>query len=112
MASFTKLFITSLLTSSVLVGSLSASGEYANPERGQKLFATKIFNECGITCNVMAKNHTQDEWENLHKNNKVMDTLSDKCPIIGEFNKKEVQVIYEYMYEYASDSGKVAACKD
>ncbi|MEA1914785.1 MAG: hypothetical protein U9N30_05665 [Campylobacterota bacterium] len=112
MKNIKKLLIASMLTTSVLVSSSVASGEYANPAKGQKIYSKLIFNECGITCNTMAKKYTQDQWEDFYNKNQIMDILSDECPIIVKLNEKEIQVIYEYMYEHGSDSGHVAPCND
>jgi hypothetical protein len=90
----------------------SVDMEYSNPQKGQKLYSKLIYKSCGITCNDMAKKHTQEEWEQFQLNGQTMDVISDICPIVKDFNPKEVRVIYDYMYYHASDSGHVAECTD
>lgn len=86
--------------------------EYANPERGKKIYAKMFYSKCGITCEEMAKKHTQSEWENYFLNEKVGDAIGEYCPIMDELNKKEQRLVYDFMYYHASDSGHVAQCED
>ncbi len=90
----------------------SIDTEYSNPQKGQKLYSKLIFRSCGITCNTMAKKYTQDEWEKFQLEGNTMEIISDICPIVEDWNPKEVRVIYDYMYYHASDSGHVAECSD
>lgn len=109
------MFIAGCATSNQKVNTYSQKSidmEYANPQKGQKIYNKLIYKECGITCNQMAKKYTQDEWEQFQIEGQTMEVISDICPIVKEFNPKEIRVIYDYMYYHASDSGHVAECRD
>jgi len=90
----------------------SVDMEFANPQRGQKIYAKMFYTKCGITCGEMAKKHTQDEWEQFFKEKKVGEAIGEYCPIMDELNEKEQRLVYDFMYHHASDSGHVADCED
>lgn len=82
----------------------------ADAVKGQKLFIKKYKKSCGFTGGVMAKKHTQDEWESIYKSGKLNDELLKQCPKSKKSKKKYLKHMYEFFFNYASDSGNVPSC--
>jgi hypothetical protein len=56
----------------------------------------------------MAQKHTQDEWEEIQEAGKLNDEIKSIC---GKGTKdKYLPHLYDFFYEYASDSGNVPSC--
>ena len=92
----------------VVVGlSFVSTASFADAAKGQKLFIKKMKKSCGFSGGVMAKKHTQDEWKALKDAGKINDELTSICPKAKPLKKKYVSHVYDFMYNYASDSGNV-----
>lgn len=107
--------VKTVLTGLAVVALLSASAQ-ADVQKGQKLYLKKLKSKCGMNGAKMAAQHTQYEWEELKEEGKLVDALIDICPA-GEkviendkFQEKMLPHIYDFLYEYGSDSGNVPSC--
>ncbi len=105
MNKITKLAVTALLGLTVL--STTAS---ADVKKGQKLYLKKLKAPCGINGSAFAQKHTQDEWEMIHEAGKFEDEVKKICPKVRKVREKYIPHIYDFVYEYASDSGNVPSC--
>ena len=99
-----KLAIAALLGVAVL--STTAS---ADAKKGQKLYMKKMKAVCGFSGAKFAQKHTQDEWEAIKGAGKFAEEAAKICPGL-ELKDSWVQDIYDFAYEYASDSGNVPSC--
>ena len=88
--------------------SLSSTVASADIKKGQKLYSKKLKKACKITGAKMAAKHTQDQWEELMENGKLNDEIKNIC---GKGTKeKYLPHLFDFFYEYASDSGNVPSC--
>ena len=104
MTKFTKLALAALL--GLAVFSTTAS---ADVKKGQKLYMKKMKASCGFTGAKFAAKHTQDEWEAIKGAGKFAEEAAKICPGV-KLKDKYVPHIYDFAYEYASDSGNVPSC--
>jgi len=104
MTKFTKLALAALL--GLAVFSTTAS---ADVKKGQKLYMKKMKASCGFTGAKFAAKHTQDEWEAIKGAGKFAEEAAKICPGV-KIKPKYINDIYDFSYEYASDSGNVPSC--
>jgi len=104
MTKMTKLVVTALL--GLAVFSTTAS---ADAGKGQKLYMKKMKASCGFSGAKFAAKHTQGEWESIKGAGKFAEEAATLCPGL-ELKDKYVPHIYDFSYEYASDSGNVPSC--
>ena len=83
---------------------------YADAAKGQKIFIKKMKNPCGMNGGEMAVKHTQAEWKAIQDEGKLNDELLKFCPDAEPLSDKYVPHVYDFLYNYASDSGNVPAC--
>ncbi len=111
MKSFTKIAMASLLGVAVL-----STTVYADVTKGQKLYTKKLKSLCNTSGAKFAASHTQMEWETAKEEGTLTQTFTEACPGGEEmfkgdkFKKKFESHIYDFVYEYASDSGNVPSC--
>ena len=105
-----KLFST-LIASALLVGVMS-SNVMADPAKGQKIYLKKLKKACGFNGAKMSAKHTQDEWEEIKEAGKLEDEIIKLCPKVkkGYLKDKWLDDLYDFFYNYASDSGNVPSC--
>ena len=67
---------------SVLTGSLFAGGNGWSPEKGKKVFYSKIVMKCQtkITFKKIALSHTQKEWRTIIETNNFENEFQTLCP--------------------------------
>jgi len=84
----------------------------ANPAKGQKLFARKLKESCGMKGGEVAKKHTQDEWSAIEKSGKLKDEIKSICPKASDsaLKDKYIENYYDFFYNYATDSGNIPSC--
>ncbi len=84
----------------------------ANPAKGQKLFARKLKEACGINGGQVAKKHTQDEWSAIEKSGKIKEEIKKICPKASddELKDKYLENYFDFFYNFASDSGNIPSC--
>ena len=106
----------SLLLAAFVATGMFATAASADVAKGQKLYLKKLKTKCNMNGAKMAAQHTQDEWEVFMEDGKLADELSRICPngekIIqnDDFKEKIMPHIYDFLYEYGSDSGNVPSC--
>lgn len=111
MRSFSKVAMAALLGLTVLSTSV-----YADAAKGQKLYAKKLKSVCGVSGAKFAATHSQMEWETAKEDGTLTDLFIGACPAGEEviksdkFQNKFKSHIYDFVYEYANDSGNVPAC--
>lgn len=102
----TKLLKLVLAASVVMM--LTSTTASANVAKGQKLFSKKLKTACGFSGAKMATKHTQDEWEAIYEDGKLNGKIKEYCG--QETKEKYLKHLYDFFYEYASDSGNVPSC--
>jgi len=65
---------------------------------------------CGFSGGDMAKKHTQSELKSFQDAGKLNDELTRICPKSKPLKAKYVPHVYDFLYNYASDSGNVPSC--
>lgn len=100
-----KLF--TLIFAAVVGLSFVSTASFADAAKGQKIFIKKLKKPCGFDGGTMAKKHTQDEWKAIQDSGKFNDEMTKFCPKAKPLKKKYVSHVYDFMYNYASDSGNV-----
>lgn len=83
---------------------------FADAGKGQKIFIKMMKNPCGYTGGEMAKKHTQAEWKEIYEAGNLNDELLKKCPEAKPLKDNYLPHVYDFLYNYASDSGNVPAC--
>lgn len=105
MNNFTKVAVAALLGMTLLSSTVSA-----DVKKGQKIYLKKLKAPCNIGGAQFAQKHTQDEWEEIHEAGKFADEVKKLCPKVKKVKAKYIPHVYDFVYEYASDSGNVPAC--
>ncbi|MEA3419366.1 MAG: cytochrome C, partial [Campylobacterota bacterium] len=83
----------------------------ADVAKGQKLYSKKLKGACGVTGAKFAAKHTQDQWEEIKEAGKFGDEVKKICPKMEKsYKDKWSKDLYDFAYEYASDSGNVPSC--
>lgn len=83
---------------------------FADVNKGQKIFIKMMKKPCGFTGGEMAKKHTQAEWKEINDAGKLNDEMIKQCPDAKPLNEKYLPHVYDFLHNYASDSGNVPAC--
>lgn len=104
-----KKFLSLLLLAIVCLGFIGTS-TYADTAKGQKIFIKKMKKPCGMTGGDMAVKHTQEEWKAINDAGKLNDELIKFCPDAKPLKDSYVPHVYDFLHNYASDSGNVPAC--
>ncbi|MRI83939.1 MAG: cytochrome C [Nitratiruptor sp.] len=104
--------IATLILTGLLGAGLVGTAAFADASKGQKIYQKKLKKVCGFNGAKFAAKHTQDEWEELYEEGKFEDEIQKLCPKYRKGYLKETQLkhIYDFAYEYASDSGNVPSC--
>jgi len=78
----------------------------ADVEQGQKIYLKKMKSKCAISGSEFAGKHSQDQWEEIYDAGKLKDEIKKICNgyIIKD---NDVPHVYDFVYEYANDSGKI-----
>ncbi len=97
---------------SALVLGVATTTASADVVKGQKLFSKKLKNDCGMTGAKFASKHTQDEWAKINDAGNFKAEIGKICPKADLDSLKDSWIphIYDFSYEYASDSGNVPSC--
>ena len=98
-----------LATAALLGVAVLSSTASADVKKGQKLYMKKMKAACGFSGAKFAQKHTQDEWEEINGAGKFAEEAANICPGV-KLKDSWVPHIYDFAYEYASDSGNVPSC--
>jgi len=90
--------------------SLFSQTLYASPNLGQEILEKKLNSGCTISIAELAAKHTQKEWKELRDKNKLRDELKHLEPNLKKIDDKELLDIFDFLYEYGSDSGLFPSC--
>ncbi|SFZ98102.1 FIG00388079: hypothetical protein [hydrothermal vent metagenome] len=104
MTKTTAIALSALLGLAVLTTSASADAN-----KGKKLYMKKMKSVCGFSGAKFAVKHTQSEWEKIKGAGQFAAEAAKICPGL-KLKDKYVNDVYDFSYEYASDSGNVPAC--
>jgi hypothetical protein len=102
-------FLKLLFVAIVGLGFLSTSA-VADAGKGQKLFIKEPKAPCGFDGATMAKKHKQAEWKAIQDGGKLNDEIKKFCPNAKPLKDSYVEHIYDFLYNFASDSGNVPSC--
>ena len=78
--------------------------------KGQKIYLKQMKKICGINGAIFAAKHTQAEWKGLFEEGAFAQEAQKICPQIKVFDQHWSKKLFEFAYEYASDSGHVPSC--
>lgn len=104
-----KKIMTAVVVAALTVGFVSAP-VFADPGKGQKIFIKTMKKPCGMTGGDMALKHTQEEWQAIQDAGKLNEELMKFCPDAKPLKDKYVPHVFDFLHNYASDSGNVPAC--
>ena len=104
MTKFTKLALVALFGMAVMTTTASADAA-----KGQKLYQKKLKEPCGMTGADFSAKHTQDEWKEIFDAGKMAEEIGTICNG-ASVKDKILPFIYDFAYEFASDSGNVPSC--
>lgn len=99
-----------VLAISVVASSLFTVSVQADALKGQKIIIKKLKKACGFNGAVLAKKHTQDEWKDKFDAGALNAHIKTICPKAKVLKEKYVPHVYDFLYNYASDSGNVPSC--
>jgi hypothetical protein len=102
-------FVKVVFVAMMAVGFLSTSAS-ADMVKGQKIFIKEMKNACGYSGGVMAKKYKQSEWKAIYDGGKLNEELIKQCPGAKPLKDAFVEHVYDFLYNYASDSGNVPSC--
>ncbi|WP_200763699.1 cytochrome C [Nitrosophilus alvini] len=104
--------IAGIILTAILMTGFVSTVAFADVAKGQKLYQKKLKKPCGMTGAKFAAMHTQDEWEEIKESGKFKEEIHKICPKVKPESIKEkwIQHLYDFVYEYASDSGNVPSC--
>ena len=77
---------------------------------GADVFKKELRKVCGFSGNVMAKKHTQKEWQQIYEMGTLQEELQFFCPDFKSLNNVSLKHVYDFLYNFASDSGNTALC--
>jgi Spy/CpxP family protein refolding chaperone len=102
--------VLSMVATALLITSVASTSMMASPAKGQKLYLKKLKKACGINGAKMAGKHTQAEWEEFKEAGTLEDELKKQCPNLKDVKDKYIPDLFDFLYEYGSDSGNVPSC--
>ncbi|HFS85160.1 MAG TPA: cytochrome C [Epsilonproteobacteria bacterium] len=101
--------VTKLAVAALLGVAMFSTTAMADANKGKKLYMKKMKAACGFSGAKFAQKHTQDEWEEIHGAGKFIEEVGKICPGL-KLKEKYVPHVYDFSYEFASDSGNVPSC--
>lgn len=88
----------------------------ADADKGKRIYQKKLKSTCGFSGAVFAAKHTQDEWAEAKENGTLSEVMSETCPAgkdffdSAKFKKKFSTHMYDFVHDFASDSGNIPSC--
>ncbi len=83
----------------------------ADAAKGQKVILKKLKKPCGMNGGQLAVKHTQAEWKAIQEKGELQKELNTLCPKLKKpLKEKYIIHVYDFLYNYASDSGNVPSC--
>ncbi len=90
--------------------SFISTSAFASSNKGQKIIVKKLKRPCGFNGGVLAKKHTQEEWTTIFKAGNLNGELKKICPKAKPLKKRYLKDVYDFLDNFASDSGNVPSC--
>ncbi len=92
---------------SIMLGvSIISTQLFSDVAKGQKIYTKKLKVKCGISGSSFAGKHSQDQWEEIYDAGKLDEEIRKICHG-NSVDSKSLPDIYDFVYEYANDSGNV-----
>jgi len=106
-----NLLVTFFVIALAMVTVTTTASAGANAKKGQKIFKKKFRKYCQFSGVKFARNHTQDEWEEIWGEGRFFAESKRLCPKLklNKIKKKWWESVYEFSYKYAKD-GVVPKC--
>jgi len=112
-----KKFITMLLASFLMVGSLATFAS-ANADKGQRYYLKFMKKDTGLNGSQFATQFTESEWKKMFENDgeAFISKYAEKYPHMADFfegdrfKNRMMGDIKSFLIRFASDSGNVASC--
>lgn len=84
----------------------------ASVSKGQKIYKKKMRKYCGFSGVRFAREHTQDEWEELYDDGEFQAEAKNICPKLPlkKIKKSWWPHVYEFTYEYGQGGSHVPKC--
>jgi len=95
---------------------LIATTASADAGKGKRIYQKKLKNVCGFSGAVFAAKHTQDEWAEAKESGELGKVMTEVCPAgadffdSAKFKKKFSSHLYDFVHDFASDSGNIPSC--
>lgn len=111
MVTFKKIALTAFIGLGLLGTSV-----YADADKGLQIYKKKLKSSCGMNGGAFAAKHTQAEWEDAKSNGTLGEVMTEICPAGKEFfqsdkfNSKYSEHLYDFVHDFASDSGNIPSC--
>jgi hypothetical protein len=102
--------ILTILLVAIMSISFFTTSAFAGSDKGQKIIIKKLKRPCGFNGAVLASKHTQEEWTTLFNDGKLNTELIIICPKAKPLKKRYIEDVYDFLNNYASDSGNVPSC--
>jgi hypothetical protein len=102
--------VSKMMLVATVAASLGATSAMADAGKGQKIYSKKLKKACGFNGAVMAKKHKQSEWKSINSSGKLGDEIKKLCPASKPLKDKYLKDLYDFFYNFASDSGNVPSC--
>ncbi|SFV50604.1 hypothetical protein MNB_SM-7-1133 [hydrothermal vent metagenome] len=100
----------------IVGASLLATNASADANKGKRIYQKKLKSVCGFSGAVFAQKHTQDEWQEAKDNGELGKVMTEACPAGADFFKSEKfkkkfsKHLYDFVHDFASDSGNIPSC--
>jgi len=82
----------------------------ADVGKGQKVIIKKLKKDCGFNGSVLAHKHTQAQWKSINDNGALGQEILTLCPKAKPLKQKYIPHVYDFLYNFALDSGNVPSC--
>lgn len=89
---------------------LVSTNVQADVGKGQKVIIKKLKTDCGFNGSVLAHKHTQVEWKKINDTGALGAELKTLCPKSKPLKQKYLPHVYDFVYNFALDSGNVPSC--
>lgn len=94
----------------VSVALFSSTAVFADGKKGQKIIIKKLKSDCGFNGGELAKKHTQAEWKEIFEAGNLPSEIKAICPQSKDLKESFYPHVYDFLFDYAVDSGKVPSC--
>ncbi len=84
----------------------------ASVKKGQKIYKKKMRKYCGFSGVRFAREHTQDEWEEIYDDGEFKEETKRICPKLPlkKIKRSWWDHVYEFTYEYGEGGSHVPKC--